>query len=450
MEHGDEEEGLRGLSTSRWGRSAQLSLGLLGGATSLAGTALSGLLSLDDKDGAVRKAAQTAMARRIASTMGELKGLSMKVGQMVSYLDFALPPEAREALQTLQAQSPPMAYDVVIDVMLDEFGKTPAQLFAEFEPQAFAAASIGQVHRARLHSGERVAVKVQYPGIRKAILSDLRNASLLDRLFTLIYPNQDRGAITEELKARLLEECDYRKEAANQIEFARLLQDETDVVVPRVFPELSTEHVLVTEYIDGEHFNDFCERAPQDERDQVGAVLFRTAWTCILQHHVFNADPHPGNYLLAGGKVVLLDFGCVKRYSPEFLANWQSLIRATLEDHRKGALSALRSFDVIRDARRFNYDYYRSMMLAIYAPMITDARFRFTSEYVTRTWRAMFPDNPNKSAMNMPQDWLFNNRIQWGLFAVLAMLEAENHYRDILLDLVYAPGENRPLPILEV
>lgn len=447
MEHGDEHEGLRGLSTSRWGRSTKLTLGLLSGATSLAGTGLGGLLSFDGNGGSLRHTTQVAVARRIAGTLGELKGLSMKIGQMVSYLDFALPAEAREALQGLQAQSPPMAYDVVVDVFLEEFGQTPAQLFAEFEPQAFAAASIGQVHRARLHSGEQVAVKVQYPGIGQAISSDLRNAALLDRLFTLIYPNQDRGAITEELKARLLEECDYEQEARNQQEFAHLLRDEVDVVVPRVYDELSTRHVLVSEYIDGEPFAAFCERATQDERDQVGAVLFRTAWTCILDHHVFNADPHPGNYLIADGKVVLLDFGCVKRYPPEFIALWRRLMCATLEDDRDAVLAALHDFDVIRDARRFNYDYHRSMMLAIYAPLLRDARFRFSADYLTGTWRAMFPDNPNKASMNMPRDWLFNNRIQWGLFAVLAMLGAENDYRDMILDLLYPPGATRPAPI---
>ena len=440
---------LKGLTTSRTGRTVKLAVGAVGSVGELAGSALSGILRTEDARGPMRDLAQQAVTRRLAKTFSELKGLPMKVGQMFSYLDFAMPPAAREAFIALQSASTPMAFDRVVDVFLEEFGETPAQLFAEFEPLPFAAASIGQVHRARLRDGGAVAVKVQYPGVADAIESDLKNTALIDRLLTLLYPNQDRNALGAELKERMAEECDYAIEARNQQHFAQLMRDERRVWVPAVDMERSSKRVLVSELVDGQSFAEFCATATQQDRNWAGETIFRVAWGSILKHHVFNADPHPGNYLFADGKLVLLDFGCVKRYSPSFVEGWKAMARSILEDDRQAMMRALHQLEFLRgDERRFNYDYHRQMMQVLYEPFLMDRPFRFTSDYVSRTWRMMIVDNPNKGVMNMPRDWIFNNRLQWGLCAVLALLQSEVNFREVMLRLLYEPGESWPPPVL--
>lgn len=442
---------LERISTSWLGRSARLSRGMLGSAVGLAGAAFSGLVQGEERAGELRAVTQAAMARRMASTFGELKGVSMKLGQMLSYLDFAMPPAAREVLTSLQHSSPPLAPEIVIDVFLNEHERTPKQLFAEWSPTPFAAASLGQVHRARLHTGEEVAVKVQYPGIEDAIRADLRNVALMDRLLTTLFPHQDKGALSAELEERLLEECDYLVEADNQEAFASMFADQRQVLVPRVHRALSTKRILVSDFIAGESFADFKRSATQAEKNRAGETLFRVAWQSIFTHGVFNADPHPGNYLFVRDpelRVVLLDFGCVRRYPPEFLALWKRLLRSTMEDDSAEMRRIADAMHIIRDPSRYNFDYHRQMMHALYAPWLTDAPFRFSSEYVTQTWRAMIVDNQNKFRMNMPREWVFANRLQWGLFAVLALLDAEAVWRTTMLDLLYAPGEPRPRPLL--
>lgn len=441
---------LERISTSWLGRSARLSRGVLGGAVGLAGAVFSDLVQGEERAGELRAVTQAAMARRLASTFGELKGVSMKLGQMLSYLDFAMPPAAREVLASLQHSSPPMAPEIVIDTFLNELDKTPKQLFAEWSPMPFAAASLGQVHRARLHSGEEVAVKVQYPAIEDAIRADLRNVALMDRLLTTLFPQQDKGALSAELEERLLEECDYTVEADNQEAFARMLASERQILVPRVHRTLSTKRILVSDFVPGESFADFKRNATQAEKNRAGELLFQVAWSSILSHGAFNADPHPGNYLFQRDgelRVALLDFGCVKRYPPEFIALWKRLLRSALEDDAAAMREVAEAMHIIRDASRYNFDYHRQMLHALYAPWLTDKPFRFSSEYVSDTWRAMIVDNQNKFRMNMPRQWMFANRLQWGLFAVLALLDAEAMWRTTMLDLLYAPGEPRPRPL---
>ena len=447
-----EKKTLERISTSWLGRSARLTRGLVGGAAGLAGAAVSSLMQGEERAGELRAVTQAAMARKLVSTFGELKGVSMKLGQMLSYLDFAMPPAAREVLSSLQNSSPPLSPEVVVDVFLEQHGKTPKQLFAEWSSSPFAAASLGQVHRARLHDGQEVAVKVQYPGIEDAIRCDLRNVALMDRVLTTLFPNQDKGVLAAELEERLLEECDYTIEAKNQEEFAAMLAHRNDVLVPRVHRALSSKRILVSDFVQAESFASFNAGATQAEKNRAGQILFEVAWRSIFDHGTFNADPHPGNYLFLRGaplRVVLLDFGCVKRYPPDFRALWKRLLRSTLEDDREAILQTAHEMQLIRgEPSRFNFDYHRQMLHALYQPWLTGGAFRFSSEYVSETWRAMIVDNQNKFRMNMPREWIFANRLQWGLFAVLALLDAEADWRTIILDLLYAPGEPRPEPLL--
>src|SRR4029079_10410740 len=196
---------------------------------------------------------------------------------------------------------------------LEEEWEDPVEeVFEDFETDAIAAASIGQVHRAVLPGGRRVAVKIQYPGMAKALAADMSNARLILRLAKALAPGLDAKAVAEELKERVLEELDYEIEAANQRTFARAYRGHPFIVVPDVVTRLSRERVLVTEWVDGLGFDDV-KRLPREQRDRFGEIVFRFCFGSIYHLQHFNADAHPGNYLLMpDGRGRCLDFGMAK------------------------------------------------------------------------------------------------------------------------------------------
>ena len=368
---------------------------------------------------------------------------------MASYLDFAMPEPARDVLAILQRSTQPMAPRTVARVFLEELGSSPRRLFAEWSPQPFAAASIGQVHKARLHSGELVAVKVQYPGVVEAIEADLKNAALVDRASCLIFRAQEPGVLLSELGARFLEECDYRLEAANQEEFRRLWHGRPCVAVPRVIPTLSTRRILVTELAEGVTFQEFAAGATQGQKDRVGEVLWDFAFESTFRHHLFNGDPHPGNYLFSGGGVTFVDFGCVKRFDARHIEQWRAFARANLERDISRANRLWIEMGMVPDPARYDFDYHLRMIRTLYEPWLLDRPFRFTPEYLARVWNATGFENRNRSKMNVPRDWVFAHRLETGLYALLSKLEATAHWRRKILDILYRPGERRPDPFTE-
>ena len=198
----------------------------------------------------------------------------------------------------------------------EELGEPLEDVFAEFDEEPIAAASIGQVYRARLHDGREVAVKVQYPGVAAAVRADLQNLGLILRLAKRIAPGLDPKAIGEEIRERIEEELDYELEAQNQRTLARIFRGHPFIVVPDVVTSLSRERVLVTEYVEGTGFEEL-KGYPQEERDRVGEILFRFYFGCLYRHHQFSGDPHPGNsMLLDDGRVAFFDFGLFKRMPP--------------------------------------------------------------------------------------------------------------------------------------
>src|SRR5438477_3791830 len=268
-------------------------------------------------------------AERYADVLSRSKGVLMKVGQMVSFVDAGAVLEGpygevyRAALPSLQADAEPMEPVLVAAVIESELGRPPEELFAEFCPEPIAAAPIGQVHTAHLHDGTEVAVKVQYPGGADAIRDDLANTELL---FTFVkiakgvvpqYRNFDVRAIADEIAERIGEEVDYGLELANQMEFAEHYRGHPFARVPEVFPELSSDRVLTMELVHGRRWTEIGD-ADQELRDQWGEAIDRFFFGSIGRFGMFNADPHPGNYLFHDdATLTFLDFGCVKRLSPK-------------------------------------------------------------------------------------------------------------------------------------
>lgn len=281
-------------------------------------------------------------AERYAELLGHSKGALMKAGQMLSFVA-AVPAVPREfqpvyqaALTRLRDCAPPMAPELTRAVLERELGRRTESAFTQFDWEPIAAASIGQVHTARLHDGRAVAVKIQYPGVAEAIKADLRNNELLATFLGFVFslspkkPSFDIRGAAREISVRITEELDYRLEAANQAEFADIYRGHPFIHVPEVIGELCTDRVLTQELVRGKSWGEAltCE---QKLRDRWAEAIYRFVFGTKLRFHMYNADPHPGNYLFHDdGRVSFLDFGCVKRLGRERVDAMMPVGRACL------------------------------------------------------------------------------------------------------------------------
>ena len=276
-------------------------------------------------------------AERIVAGSTELRGAFMKLVQMMSMRTDLFPAEALERLAVVQSSVPPMPWERVRSVLAAELGAPPEERFRSVEPEAFAAASLGQVHRAVLHDGTTVAVKIQYPGIGATVQQDLKNIRALVKAMTAIVRDVmrqdfDREEVVRELEARLHEELDYRREADNIDRFRTLFADDREVVIPCVHRALSSTRVLTMEYLQGYPLQDVMSPGVDEKlRRWVAEKLFRLLWRQVLEFGVLHADPHPGNYLVTHHpRLGLLDFGSVRIFEPEIRRGYLRLGRALL------------------------------------------------------------------------------------------------------------------------
>ncbi|HUR48143.1 MAG TPA: AarF/ABC1/UbiB kinase family protein [Acidimicrobiales bacterium] len=285
----------------------------------------------------------TRQAERYAARLGRSRGVLMKAGQMLSVvsLDPAVDAPYRGIYQAafarLQDDAPPMPPQLAIDTITTELGRSPREVFTEFDPRPMAAASIGQVHTATLPDGRRVAVKVQYPGVAEAIRADLKNTELLATFFQLmltVVPGLkalDVRAMAAEVADRIGEEIDYYAEAANQQEYANLYRGHPFIRIPEVIPELSTRRVLTMDLSGGVRYAAALS-AERSLRDAWGEAIFRFVQGNLLGTGLYNADPHPGNFLFhPDGSVTCLDFGCVKRFDPQVYSRFERLTQAAAD-----------------------------------------------------------------------------------------------------------------------
>src|SRR4051794_31678817 len=296
-------------------------------------------------------------AEKMVDALGQLKGAAMKMGQLASFIDTEfLPPEYRELYQEkladLRTSAPPMPWKKVREVLEEEWDEPPEALFEDFEHDAAAAASIGQVHRATLPDGRRVAVKIQYPGVAKALRADMQNAGMIMRLAKALAPGLDAKAAAEELKTRVLEELDYEYEAQNQRTFARAYRGHPFIYVPDVVTRLSRSRVLVSEWVDGMGFEDV-KVLPQAERDRFGEIVYRFCFGSIFHLRHFNADAHPGNYVwMDDGRVAFIDFGMTKQLDDEQIQLETAAVRAVLDDNPEELRRALADLGFLAKPKR--------------------------------------------------------------------------------------------------
>jgi predicted unusual protein kinase regulating ubiquinone biosynthesis (AarF/ABC1/UbiB family) len=270
-----------------------------------------------ERAAAAEKERTAALVHELVDQLGQMRGAAMKVGQMISMVDFDdLPDDQRDELQqklaTLRDSIPPMPFVRLEKLLRKELGAPLGDVFSDFDERAFAAASIGQVHRASTLDGQEVVVKVQYPGVAEAVETDLRNAMLLVPLVKRLAPGLDAKALGWEMRERIGEELDYELEAQNQRRIQRLTRGHPFIYVPRVYTALSTRRVLVSEYVEGERF-EVVRRAGEPQRDRYGEIVFRFFFGLLYRDRIALGDPHPGNYLLRpDGRVCFLDFGLLR------------------------------------------------------------------------------------------------------------------------------------------
>lgn len=379
------------------------------------------LLSRDDAS------VYAAIGENLARELDGMKGMAMKVGQILSYLDGTLPPETHAALRALQKGATPVAFSSLAPVVEAALGAPIHELFDSIDEVPIASASIGQVHRARF-AGADVAVKIQYPDVRATFEADLSRLEPLAGLAS-VATAVDGKALVAELRERILEECDYVLEARSQRAFAERLRDERGVSIPDVFLERTATTVLTSRFAEGHDFQRFVETSSRARRDEVAMVLVRVSYRSFFALGALNADPHPGNYVFPpAGPVVFLDFGCVRRFERDYVERERHLVRIVCDGDRSRFREALLATGIVADARRFDFERHWALLRHQYLPYI-EPRFRFTRAYLDRLTDFGRPDNPNLRLLAIPPPWIWQQRLLSGLHAVLTRLDAEGPFR---------------------
>ncbi len=381
-------------------------------------------------------------AEEVVRFMGNMKGAIMKVGQIVSFLSDDVPEQYRAVLKQLQTQSPPMSFDLARGVIEKELGAPLKKLFKDIDEKPLAAASIGQVHRARLPDGKDVVIKVQYPGVDQAIQADLSNLNWMYAMMGMLNPGLDPKPLVQELKERIGEELDYRLEARNQETFVALYGGHPFIRVPKIVPSHSASRVLTQEFVPGKNY-DWLLKQPEAFRNQVSEVLYRFVFGSIARFRVFNGDPHPGNYLFhEDGSVTFLDYGCIKYFPEGMLAGWKDLIRAHVEGDKEKFRRQITELKFIRPGSKGTTEQFYDYFGYFYEPFSKDRLFAFTPEYNAKSLGLVFDRNhPEYGALikelNMPPDFALVNRIQWGVYSIFAQLRASGNWHRIWREYYY-------------
>lgn len=381
-------------------------------------------------------------AEAVAERLGNMKGALMKLGQMASYVDEALPESLRLALAELQNNAPPMSAELAAQVIQAELGKPPSELFVQWDPVPLASASIGQVHRAVVIDPttglERaVAVKVQYPGVGQAIEADLRNADMLGIVLKQGFGGLNPDDMVDEIRDRLVEELDYRLEAKNQTTFFEFFRDHPFISVPEVLPAFSTSKVLTSALVVGSSWKEMCTW-DQHQRNLVGETLFRFVFRSLYGMHSFNGDPHPGNYLFHGdGKVTFLDFGLVKHFTDDEMDTFVAMVKtAAYDNDMVGFRAIIEQAGMLKKNAPVDNDAVGLYFSQFYESVRYDAPVTWSAEYASRIVRHTFDrSSPISQYSTVPKTFVFIQRINLGLYALLGDLKATGNYRRIAEEL---------------
>ncbi len=372
---------------------------------------------------------QTRTAEQLFKVLGELKGGAMKLGQMLSIFEAALPPEIagpyRATLTKLQEAAPPLPVSTVHKVLEEFLGPDWRDYFESFDDQPAAAASIGQVHRAVWHDGRAVAVKVQYPGAGKALISDFNQLARLGRLFGVLMPGLDVKSMLAELKERVVEELDYTIEAESQSQFRAAYLDDPDFYIPEVIAQ--SGNILITEWMEGTLLSKIISDGDQETRNHAALLYCRFLLSGPKRSGMLHGDPHPGNFrLLADGRLGVLDFGAVDRIPGGFQRRLGLLLRIGTMADIDEVEDALRREDFIREGVEIDAESLQAFLAPITEPFVTET-FKFNREWL-RDMAAQVTDlRPSNVVrqLNLPPEYVIIHRVLSAGTGVLCQLECE-------------------------
>ncbi len=453
------------IPTGRLRRTAKVA-GLAGGQT--ARNYATKAANLTRGEQARREAAgrrQAEAAEQILDVLGNMKGAAMKVGQVASYIDTgAFPPEFQARIEAklaeLRDSAPRVSFKQMRTVIEDGLGERIGDVFAEFDEQAVAAASIGQVYRARLRAdaggkfeGREVAVKVQYPGVAQAVRADLHNLGLLLRVAKRIAPGMDVKATSAEIKERLIDELDYEQEAQAQRAMARAWRGHPFVVIPAVATSLCSEHVLVTEWIEGRPFEEVAA-LPAAERDRFGEIVYRFFAGSLYRNGHFSGDPHPGNYrLMDDGRVMFLDFGMTKHVDREHLERELAAAAAAMSDDAEALHAALVAAGYYPADLEISSDVVLEHFRDVTSWYIDDREVTVDRELVTQV--LIDSGDPRSrhwgllKRITIPPEAMFARRMEGLVLGVLGHLGATANWHRIARELMFGDPPSTPLGELE-
>ncbi|MEU8896696.1 AarF/ABC1/UbiB kinase family protein [Nocardia sp. NPDC048505] len=406
-------------------------------------------LSMRGRSEAVRaKMAEESMIRtteQVVMVLGTMKGVAMKLGQMMSVLDLDLVPEAhrerfQKRLAVLRDSAPNVSFEAMRQVIEEDFGRTLEEVFAEFEPVAVAAASIGQVYRARLHDGREVAVKVQYPGIDAAVRADLKNLNMFRKVLQSALP-WVTPAVLDELRLNMEGELDYQAEAATQLEIAELYAGHPFIVVPRSLPELSSTRVLVSEYLPGRNFEQI-RQLPDADRSRIGEIIYRFYVGSLFTFNEFCGDPHPGNVMLADdGRVGFLDFGLFNRMDPDYVKFEAICLRAAAEDRAEDLQQLMIQRGVIDSPEEVGPEECLEYVLAASEWCLVDEELTITPDLASGAFLLAVDPRASEFAgmkqQNLPPEHLFSRRADFLTFGMLGQLHCTANWHRVAREWLY-------------
>ena len=428
------------------GRTAKIGGLAAGQAIRQAGTRAANVARTKERGDAALERRQIEAAEQIVAALGTMKGAAMKLGQVMSFLDVGLVPEEyrdefQRKLAALRDAAPTVTFKEMRKVIEAELDDPIDEVFESFDEEPIAAASIGQVYRARLQDGRDVAVKVQYPGVAAAVRADMQNLGLILRLAKRIAPGMDPQAIGREISERIHEELDYELEAQNQRTLARIFRNHPFIVVPAVVTSLSRERVLVSEYVEGTGFENL-KTYPQEDRDRAGEILFRFYFGCLYRHGQFSGDPHPGNSrLMDDGRMAFFDFGLFKRMPPGAVELEMSVARAIIEGDSATIMRLGTEVGFFPEPEKFDPERVLAHFRAATSWYTVDHEVELTPEYATQVLIDMsdprseyFGQLRHESA---PPDHIFGRRMEVLTLAVLSQLHATGNFHRIAREWFY-------------
>lgn len=379
---------------------------------------------------------QEKTAEQVFKVLGELKGGAMKFGQALSVFEAALPEEIarpyRETLTKLQESAPPLPARVVHKVLAKELGEDWRDNFASFDDTPAASASIGQVHRGLWKDGRAVAVKVQYPGAAEALISDLNQIQRFSKIFGLFMPGLEMKPLLEELRARIIEEVDYRFEAEAQETCWLAYENDPDIAIPKVVAV--SDRVLVSEWLEGTPLARIIAEGTQAERNNAGIKLARFHFTAPTRAGLLHADPHPGNFrVLADGRVGVLDFGACNRLPNGFPEPFKRLLRNALEGDALALYEGFKADGFILPEVDVDPQLVLDYLLPLVEPLRTPY-FEYTREWLReQSARVGDPRNPTAKIgfqLNLPAEYMLIHRVTLGTTGIFCQLRAQGNFRD--------------------